>query len=595
MPRRIAGGVFGLLLAVVAAVPASAAEEVALFDPSTGKWHLRWDNGRVDDFFYGIPGDTPLLGDWDCDGVDTVAMYRESSGFIYLRNTNDFGVGTTEFYYGQVGDRPIAGDWDGDGCDTLAIYRGGKVFISNELGTRPADQEFFFGVPGDRPFSGDFNGDGRDSIGLYRRSNGFVYMSYSIPEGSLASTDNEFFYGVRSDRIVAGDWDGDGVDTVGIFRPGDARFYLSNRNQTGLADLDFPFGKPGWLPAAGELGVPRGIPAIALETVADGLSFPTFAAAPAGDDRLFVAEKSGVIRIIENGSVVAEPFLDISALVRDRGEQGLLGLAFHPDYGPARPSFYVHYSDANGDTVVAEYARPSDFGLTGPDRVKVLFQLDQPFGNHNGGMIQFGPDRRLYLALGDGGGGGDPLDHGQNPSTALGSIVAIDADSGASQIWAIGLRNPWRFDFDDGLIYIADVGQSDWEEVSVGSSTVAGQNFGWNIQEGFACYSPSSGCNTGGLVQPALAYPNPAEGCSVTGGFVYRGSAIAHLSGTYLYSDYCSGFLRGLFYNDGTIVAERDWTIELPSPGRVVSFGEDGFGELYVLTAAGEVLKVVAG
>ena len=180
---------------------------------------------------------------------------RESSGFIYLRNTNDFGVGEDEFFYGIPGDIPIAGDWDGDGCDTFGIYRSGRVFLSNATGTRPADVSFYFGIPGDRPFAGDFNGDGIDTVGLYRRTSGLVYFTNTIPaENGVAPTDNQFFYGIPSDRIVAGDWDGDGDDSVGIFRGSDQNFFLSLENQLGNADVVVPFGASAWMPAVGEFG-----------------------------------------------------------------------------------------------------------------------------------------------------------------------------------------------------------------------------------------------------------------------------------------------------------------------------------------------------
>jgi hypothetical protein len=221
---------------------------VALFNPASGEWHLRRPDGSNLAFFYGAPGDVPLLGDWDCDGVDTVAMFRPSNGFIYLRNSNTLGFADEEFFYGIGGDIPLAGDWDGDGCDTFAIYRKGEVFVANTLGTVLAEYSFYYGVRGDRPFAGDFDGDGISSVGLYRESSGFAYIRDSLSSGFA---NYEFFYGVPSDRIAVGDWDGDGDDSVGIFRPSSARFYLSNENQGGFADVDFGMGEGGWIPAAG--------------------------------------------------------------------------------------------------------------------------------------------------------------------------------------------------------------------------------------------------------------------------------------------------------------------------------------------------------
>ena len=258
-PILILGTVLATLALVLAALsePASAAiagdPDVALFDPANGQWHLRYRDGHIVSFYYGVPGDTPMMGDWDCDGTDTVAMYRESTGFIYYRNTNNFGVADGDFFFGVPGDIPIAGDWDNDGCDTFGIYRDGRVFLRNSLDTGFADTEFFFGVPGDRPFAGDFTGDGTDTIGLYRQTAGLAYFTENLPAGNVASTDNEFFYGIPSDRIVADDWDLDGDDSVGIYRPGDGKFYLSYENVFGDADVIVAHGQGSWLPTAGDM------------------------------------------------------------------------------------------------------------------------------------------------------------------------------------------------------------------------------------------------------------------------------------------------------------------------------------------------------
>lgn len=250
------------LILVTADQPADAATadpDLALFDPASGQWHLRYGNGTVDSFYYGIPGDTPVMGDWDCNGIDTVAMYRESAGFMYLRNTNDFGVAGTSYFFGAPGDLPIAGDWNGDGCDTVSIYRPseGKVYVINNLGTAFAEFSYYFGQPGDRPFAGDFDDDGTDTVGLYRQSSGFVYFTNATPgDNGVAPTDNSFFYGNPGDRILAGDWDGDGDDSVGIYRPSGHTFYLSLENQLGNADIVLDFGEGTWLPTAGEFGPP---------------------------------------------------------------------------------------------------------------------------------------------------------------------------------------------------------------------------------------------------------------------------------------------------------------------------------------------------
>jgi hypothetical protein len=215
---------------------------VGLFDAASGQWHLRARDGTVSTFYYGIPGDVPLLGDWDCDGLDTVGVYRPTTGFAYLRNSNVFGIGEIEFFVGVPGDVPLVGDWDDDGCDSLGIYRAGQVSLTNSLAAGPPDLEFFFGSPGDAPFSGDFDADGVTEIGFYRQSTGFAYLRF---DHSTGSADREFFYGIAGDRIITGDWNRDGTDTVGIWRPSEATFYLSDRNDTVFADYDlvYDYGK----------------------------------------------------------------------------------------------------------------------------------------------------------------------------------------------------------------------------------------------------------------------------------------------------------------------------------------------------------------
>ena len=230
------------------AVAGSLGDRVGLFDPVNGRWRLQTSQRDSTSFFYGVPGDVPLFGDWDCDGTDTVGMYRPSSGFVYLRNSNDFGNADRRFFFGVPGDVPLVGDWDGDGCDTLAVYRNGEIFISDTLGTVVAAQSMYFGLPGDRPFTGDFDGDGRTTIGVHRESTGFVYLRNDLRTGFAQVA---FFYGSPADRIVAGDWDGDGDETVGVFRPSSARFFLSNSNATVPADLEFDFGTTRGLPVAG--------------------------------------------------------------------------------------------------------------------------------------------------------------------------------------------------------------------------------------------------------------------------------------------------------------------------------------------------------
>lgn len=350
-----------------------------------------------------------------------------------------------------------------------------------------------------------------------------------------------------------------------------------------------------------------------LELVASGLASPVFVTAPPGDTaRLFVVEKEGRIRVLRNGTLLTNPFLDIGGLVSSSGEQGLLSMAFHPEVA-GNGEFFVDYTDVNGDTRVVRYRVSVDPDVADPTSAEVVLTMEQPFSNHNGGLILFGPDGMLYVGLGDGGSGGDPQGHGQNAGTLLGSLLRIDVDGGTPyavpadnpfvgdaaarrEIWAYGLRNPWRFSFDwvTGDLYIADVGQNDWEEVDVEPGrSGGGVNYGWNIMEAAHCFSPSSNCDSAGLVLPVLEYSS-AEGCSVIGGYVYRGSKIPGLVGHYLYSDFCSAWVRSFRYLGGQATDLRDRSAELRPDGSVSSFGEDARGELYITTLEGNLFRVVS-
>jgi len=346
--------------------------------------------------------------------------------------------------------------------------------------------------------------------------------------------------------------------------------------------------------------------ALGLQRVASGLASPVFLTSPPDDDRLFVVELAGRIRIVQNGQLQPRAFLDITAQVSSGGERGLLSMAFHPQYS-TNGLFFVDYTDRNGDTRVERYRVSADPTLADAASAKPILSVAQPFANHNGGLLLFGPDGRLYIGLGDGGSGGDPQGNGQNRGTLLGSILRIDVNTGdpysipsdnpfrntagaRPEIWAFGLRNPWRFAFDDQehLLYIADVGQNQWEEVNVVPASSAGLNFGWNIREGRHCYGNTS-CSTAGLTDPVFEYGHNPE-CSVTGGFVYRGSAMPDLAGHYFFADYCAGWIRSFRYTGGNVVEIEDWGL---SAGRVQSFGRDAAGELYVLNAGGEVQRIV--
>jgi glucose/arabinose dehydrogenase len=302
---------------------------------------------------------------------------------------------------------------------------------------------------------------------------------------------------------------------------------------------------------------------------------------PGGPTSAVVATKDGRVWLYDGDEVSGQPVLDIRDQVRNQGEQGLLSLAIHPD---DTSRFFLHYSANDGDTVVSEFVW--DNGPLADE--SVLLRLDQPAGNHNGGMIQFGPDGALYVGLGDGGGANDRYGNGQNTDTLLGGLVRIEVDGGAKpELFQYGLRNPWRFWIDGDTIYVADVGQNAFEEVSV-SPLVAGVNYGWPITEGLHCFRPSSGCETDSLTLPVVEVAHGDAGTrSITGGVVYRGSAIPELNGVFLFSDYGGGYLRGLL--DGEV---SDFTDQVGVPGPVISFGVDDSGEVYVMTTD-RVLKLV--
>lgn len=347
--------------------------------------------------------------------------------------------------------------------------------------------------------------------------------------------------------------------------------------------------------------------ALAVIPVVTGLASPVFLTAPANDPRLFILEQPGRIRIFENGALIATPFLDIVNQVGCCGERGLLGLAFHPQYA-TNGFFYVNFTGLDGHTRVMRYTVSASRNVANAGSGKLIIQVNQPYANHNGGMIAFGPDGMLFIGMGDGGSGGDPQNHAQTRSDLLGDMLRLNVDVGdpytpaagnpflgslttQPEIWAYGLRNPWRFSFDRvaGNLYIADVGQGSREEVNVVPATQGGINYGWRIMEGSQCFNPVP-CTQTGLTLPVLDYTH-ADGCSITGGYVYRGSAIPGIVGHYFYSDYCSGWLRSFRFSAGAATEQHDWGLSL---GNVQSFGEDSAGELYILTAnGGQVLRIV--
>jgi len=349
--------------------------------------------------------------------------------------------------------------------------------------------------------------------------------------------------------------------------------------------------------------------AVRLVSVLNGLSSPVLAMSPPADPRLFVVEQPGRIRIARGGSVLPVPFLDLTGRVSSGGERGLLGLAFAPDFATSG-RFFVNFTDRDGDTRVESFRSAPGGDVADATSSRLWLQVDQPFSNHNGGHLEFGPDGMLYVGMGDGGSGGDPQGHGQNRATLLGALLRLDVSPSEppyrvppdnpfvgqagtrGEIWHYGLRNPWRFAFDrvGGMLWIGDVGQQRWEEIDAVPVATKGANFGWADREGRDCYRASP-CPTSGLTAPVHVYSHDA-GCSVTGGRVYRGNAIPALRGAYVFSDFCSGWLRAARMSAGDSANVFD--LQTASPGNVTSFGEDANGELLVITQQGSVYRLEA-
>ena len=354
---------------------------------------------------------------------------------------------------------------------------------------------------------------------------------------------------------------------------------------------------------------------VTLEAIATGLARPvSLTHAGDGSGRLFIVQQGGEVLIHDGRRVLPRPFLDLSELVSCCGERGLLDIAFHPDYA-RNGRFFVHYSDRDGDTVIARYRVSADPNLAEPGSAEILLRVEQPYSNHNGGQIRFGPDGYLYISLGDGGSGGDPGNRSQDLGTLLGKMLRIDVNAASGyavpadnpflgvqgareEIWALGLRNAWRFSFDrkTGDLFIADVGQNRREEVSLQpAASRGGENYGWRPMEGSRCYNPRSGCDDGSFVLPILEVGHGDGDCSITGGYRYRGARTPEAQGLYFYADYCSGRIWAAAEGGGGAGGAWRATEILDTRHDISSFGEDEAGELYLADHArrGAVYRLV--
>ena len=374
--------------------------------------------------------------------------------------------------------------------------------------------------------------------------------------------------------------------------------------------------------------------------IADGYKKPVFITSyPNNAKLLYIVEQAGLIKLINDGKKLSRPFFDINKRVvnpnRPGDERGLLGFAFHPNH-TNNGKFYINYMDNDGNTIISEFSTNSELRANHKSE-RIILKLKQPYGNHNGGDIQFGPDGYLYISIGDGGKAGDPLNAGQDLSSLFGKIIRIDIEQEPygipksnpffgqkdkrEEIWAWGLRNVWRFSFDKqtGDKYLADVGQNKWEEVNFEpASSKGGLNYGWRIMEANHCYDPKENCPTEGLIKPIIEYPNDAnhpafafriieelsfsetdvEGCSVTGGYVYRGQKIKSMQGQYIFGDYCSGNIWTLKVVNGKAINFKNRTEEINIGGGefttyISSFGQDSDGEIYIIDYNGGIYKLI--
>jgi len=374
-------------------------------------------------------------------------------------------------------------------------------------------------------------------------------------------------------------------------------------------------------------GVPS-VPGTSLTTVqiVSGLDALTFLGAPPLDPtRLFIVEQAGRVRVVKNGTLLADPFIDLTDRVLSGGERGLLSIAFHPHYA-SNGRFFLYYTNLDGNLVIARYETDPNADTADSTTEKILLTIPHPGeANHNGGQLEFGPDGFLWIGTGDGGGEGDPGGNAQNSAAFLGKLLRVDADVDTPpyysvppsnpfargvrpEVWAKGFRNPWRFSFDREThdLYIGDVGQDTWEEVDVQpAASMGGENYGWNVLEATHCYPPGATCSTAGFTLPVVEYPHDlngvedANGCAIAGGYAYRGCRMPDLRGTYFYGDFCTAFVRTFKGVSGGVAQnEADLTAELAPDGgstidNITSFGEDARGELYIVSQSGNVFAIV--
>lgn len=362
--------------------------------------------------------------------------------------------------------------------------------------------------------------------------------------------------------------------------------------------------------------VPGSIAGLSLAPVlvVDGLAQPTDVVGAPADDRLFVVEKPGTIRIVENGHVEDNPFLDITRWVGSAGnEQGMLSLRFHPDY-EENGRIFVFFTDMNGTSQLAEAKVDGTGESVDPASLRSIMSFPQFGQYHQSGSMIFGPDGYLWLSLGDGGGIGDPLGHGQDNTNLDASIIRIDVDNGdpyaipddnpfigtgaRPEIWAYGLRNPWRISYDEttGMVYIPDVGQEGAEEINVVPLDAGGQNFGWAVSEGTVCYGGGGECDMSGHTLPVYQYLHDGNGCAIIGGEVYRGRLMPEVDGHFFFADFCLGWVRSVVLDDSDVLLVVDWITERGDRlGNVTTIGSDRHGELYVANLAGEIWRLELG